>query len=103
MPFMRVGDIGSKVELTVKDQDGVAVDISSATTKNFRFLDPNNGTLLKAASFTGTGSDGKLEYAFISGDLDVAGTWKVQAEIVYSGGTYTSDSISFEVKHKDIT
>lgn len=64
---------------------------------------PNSGTMLtKAGSFTTDGTDGKLSYTTIAGDLSVAGEWKASASIVMTGwtgqttqhGFYVTESLS---------
>ena len=101
MAKIRVGDIGTVVELTIADQDGI-VDLTGATTKDFRFENALKTTFVKASTFVTDGTDGKLKYAFIASDLDVAGSWKVQAEIVLPSGTWTSGALSFSVYSREI-
>ena len=75
-------DIGLVISVTVKDSDGVVVDISGAVLTEFYLLKPPDTVLTKAAVFgVGAGVDGILQYTTIAGDLDVAGRWKLQAHI----------------------
>jgi len=99
-----VGDIGTIFEATIKDQAGAVVDISTATTKQILFKKPTGVVLTKTASFTTTGSDGKIRYTTIAGDLDVSGVWSTtnpgwqwEAYVVMPSGSWHSDICQFSV------
>ena len=93
---VHVGDTGVSFDRTVKNIDGV-VDISGATVKQFLFERPDKSTLEKAADFINTGTDGQLRYNTVSGDLTVAGIWKIQVYLVLGGDNFRSDVSTFEV------
>ena len=93
---VHVGDIGTVFEATITDA-GVVVDISGASTKDLNFLKPSLATLNKAASFTTDGTDGKIRYTTLSGDLDEAGTWQIQGHVIFGGGDWSTDIIKFNV------
>jgi hypothetical protein len=78
---IRVGDIGTNIELTVKDETNTVVDISTATTKQLIFRKPNGTLLTKNATFTTDGTDGKIYITTVAGDLDQVGVWYTQAYI----------------------
>jgi hypothetical protein len=89
--------IGVVVELTVQ-QKGTVVDISSASaTKQIIFKKPDASTITKNATFTTSGSDGKLQYITIAGDLDQVGDWQAQAYVIMSGFTGKTSPITFTV------
>lgn len=96
---MQVGDVGTVIRLTIED-GGSAVDVSSASTKQIILLSPTQGAtaLTKTASFTTDGTDGRIEYATVAGDIDVPGWWKVQAKVVLSSGTWSSTPVRFRVR-----
>lgn len=85
--IFRAGAIGSIVRLTV-EEDGVAVNISAVSTKNLIFIRPNGSMVVKTASFTTDGTDGKLQYTDTTGSLldwrdpGVLGQWRVAAELL---------------------
>jgi hypothetical protein len=82
--------IGTIFRLTVKE-DNSAVDISTATTKQIIFQRPDGEKLTKTATFTNTGTNGKIEYATVSGDLSLPGEWAYQGYVVMpSWSGYTS-------------
>ena len=95
---IHIGDIGTVFVLTIQE-DGTAVDVSSATaTKNIIFKKPDATTLTVAASFTTDGTDGKIEYPTVSGDINISGIWHIQGQVVLSGGTFFTDIAEFEVE-----
>lgn len=90
-------DIGTVFEVTVKDGTDI-VDLSSATELELLFLKPNGTKLTKTASLVSDGTDGKMQYTTVSGDLNASGTWKLQGHVVFgSTGEWHSDTIVFEV------
>ncbi len=85
------GDIGTIIELTIKDGT-IIVDISGATTKQIFFRKPDETTVLtKTGTLTTDGTDGKVRYTTISGDLDEVGVWQVQAHVITPAGEWRSD------------
>jgi hypothetical protein len=83
--------------LTIKDEDGVAVDISGATEKTAKFEPPGLATISKTPGFYTDGTDGILQYNTETGFL-TKGHWRLQGKVVVSGKPYHSDIYSFEVK-----
>ncbi len=98
MSDIHEGDIGTVIRATIKD-DGVIVDVSAATTKDFYFKKPD-GTESgpHTMTFTTDGIDGQVEYATVSEDLDQAGQWDVQAHIIVGSTDNLSSVGHFEVK-----
>ena len=96
---IRIGDIGTSFEITIKNQDGTVVDVSGVSTKRIDFEKADGSALQATASFKTDGTDGIITYAVVSGDLNLAGNWKLQAYIVLSGGnTFYSDISRFLVE-----
>jgi len=93
-------DIGVQFTVTLLD-DTDAVDLSSASTLQLLFKKPGGSLLTKTASFVTDGTDGKIKYTTISGDLDEVGSWKLQAYIVIAANSWHSDYIGFKV-HRNI-
>lgn len=87
---IHLGDIGTVFKTTVKDGD-TAVDLSAASVKNFLFRKPDDSVITRAATFVGNGSDGRLQYATVAGDLDQTGQWKSQIYIETPSGKWHSD------------
>jgi hypothetical protein len=89
-------DIGTVLTITLKDGTSV-VDISAATTYNIIFGKPDGTSVEQSGTFTTDGTDGKMYYTTVDGDLDQVGWWDIQAKIVDSSGTWRSDIGNFEV------
>jgi len=100
MNEIHVDDIGTVFTITIKD-GADAVDISTATTKNIVFKQPDKTLVTQSGSFVTDGTDGKIQYTTVSGDLADAGNWSLQAEIVITSGEWSSDIYGFEV-HKNL-
>ncbi len=98
---IHVGDVGTILRITVKDENDAVVDISAAVgagAKQLYFEKPEtNSTVIKDAEFDSDGTDGKLKYTVVVDDLDEQGTWKIQAKIDLGGGSWRSDVGTFEV------
>jgi len=93
---IHMGDVGTVVELTVKD-NGTVVDISTATALTIKFKKPSGTTVTQTAVFSTDGTDGKLKYTFQSGDLDETGTWEFQGNITSPSGSWNTEVSSFSV------
>jgi len=90
-------DIGTVFVGTVKDDAGNVVDISGATTKQFTFKKPDGSKAIKTAIPTTDGTDGKMQYVAVSGDLDQAGGWRLQGKVILPSGTWYTDVHRFDV------
>lgn len=93
---IHAGDIGTQLFFTVKE-DGQAVDISAASSTILEITKPDTSILEKSVSFFTDGTDGKLVYVIESGDLNIAGTYRVQAKITLGGGSFSSSIATFKV------
>lgn len=90
------------IERTIKDQDGTAVDISTATTKQFIFKAPDGTITTITASFTNTGTDGKIRTTLSTSHWNVGDIWKLQCYIVLSGGTSLKSNIEDLHVHENL-
>lgn len=94
---IHVDDIGTRFLVTVMDGTSV-VNLSTATTLQLILHEPDATLLTKTAILYTDGSDGKIYYDSISGDLSSEGNWKIQAKIIFTGGaTFHSDISNFQV------
>src|SRR5688572_24919408 len=92
------GNIGTILRITILDSDGNPMtNLGSATTKQIIITKPNGTKLTKTASFYTDGSDGIIQYTVISGDLDSAGLWKIQAFCIIGVQEFYSDIETFRV------
>ena len=91
-------DIGTKFDLTIKDENDDVVDVSEATTKQIIFQKPDEATnLAKPATFITNGIDGGIRYVSVALDLTPNGKWTCQAYVVTPGGTWCSNIKTFIV------
>ena len=98
---IHVNDVGTTFTVTIKDQDDVVVDISGAIDYDLIFRKPDNTIVTKTASLVTDGTDGKISYTFVDGDLDQYGLWHVQAFVDFGSTEWSSDIHKFKV-HKNI-
>ena len=85
---LQVGNIGSSIRVTVRDQDNTVVDLSTTSTRTIFLRDPTGKVLSKSGTLVSGGTTGIMEYVTISGDLAIPGEWAIQARFVNSGGTF---------------
>lgn len=91
-------DANTAFRYTVKDENGNVVSLVGAVTKQIIFQKPDGVKLTKTASFVTNGSDGKIEYATSSGELDVAGMWRSQCFVdLGASGSFYTDITRFKV------
>ena len=89
-------DIGTIFRLTVKDSD-VVVDISSQTLMQIKLRPKDGATKTKTAVFTTDGTDGKMQYVTIAGDLHCTDEWELQSRVTLSDGDWNSNIATFRV------
>jgi len=89
-------DIGTVFTLTIKDGSTI-VDLSSTSAKVINFRKPDGTILNKTAAFVTDGTDGKIKYTTIVGDLSQTGPWTFQAVLTFASGTWSSDVHKFTV------
>lgn len=94
---VHVGDINTEFRITILD-DGIAVDVSGATTKTITIKRPDGTSIVGSGSFYTDGTDGIIYYRAVAGDLNQSGTYKIQAYVVIPAGSYYSSIGSFPVK-----
>ena len=93
------GDVGTIIRLTItEDDDTTAIDVSGASVKTFYFLKPDGTKENVDAEFDSDGTDGKLKYTTIAGDIDTVGRWQVQAYVEIGAAKYYSAKTTFVVQ-----
>lgn len=76
-------DEGIDITITI-EEDGVAVDLSTASVKQLQFRYPDRTGVAKDAAFVTDGSDGKLKFTTTADFLTPAGRWGVQGYVEIS-------------------
>lgn len=94
---IHLNDIGTVFELSIKDSDGSAVDITTATSLKVIFLKPDGTLDPKTVAAYGAGTNGVIRYTTIADDLDQIGKYKLQAQVAVATGTWKSNIQSFKV------
>lgn len=82
-----VGQFGTSIPLTVVDDDGNAIDVSSYTGITVKALSPDARTILSfTGAFVDDGSDGEISFSPSSGNtFDRDGTWEGQVQFTAGG------------------
>jgi len=96
------GQYGSSIPLTVVDDDGIAIDLSSYTGITIKALSPDARTTL---SFTGAfvtdGTDGQISFTpSTNNTFDRDGTWEGQVQFTASGILVLTVIFEMEVEKK---
>ena len=81
-----VGSFGQTLLITLKDQEGIAQDVSAFSgTKSAVALTPDKrDTISATVTFNSDGSDGIVKWTWSDGQIDRPGDWEVQV-ILNSG------------------
>lgn len=96
--IIHVGDVGTIFEVTVVENDEVTpVPIGLATVMKIYFKDPEGTKTSHTAVLVTDGSDGKMKYVGIAGDIDLAGTWQMQGYVEIPAGKFYSVKTRFTV------
>lgn len=75
---LHVGDVGSAINMTVKD-GSTLINLDNSVT--FRFIKPDGTLVTKTGQITDAAS-GECRYVTESGFLDQAGDWKLQLQVI---------------------
>ena len=94
---VRVGDVGTTFVMSITSCSAV-VDVSSAIVKSIIFVKPDGTKLTRSAVFTTDGTDGKIEYATVDGDIDTPGAWRTQGYIEAPNGKWHTTIDTFTVE-----
>jgi len=96
-----VNDIGTIFRVTIYDTTSTGgstvADVSDTTMRTLYFGRPDGTTFSRSAVLTTDGTDGKIEYTTVDGDLNTAGTWSIQAYVVSAAGSWNSTVGNFRV------
>ena len=93
-------DIGTVFLVTVNDcvsGTSTILDVSTASSLSLVFKSPSGASSTKPATLYTDGTDGKIYYTTVDGDLNQIGTWRIQAIVNIGGGIYRSDVGTFKV------
>jgi len=92
-----INNVGTDIQVTIQDCNGVALDISDSTALAIVLKAPSGTSTSHTATFVNSGTDGLIRYVTTSGDLDEVGTWKIQGVVTVSTSVWYSSVESFTV------
>jgi len=79
-----LNDVGTDLQITIMEGAAV-VDVSSATVLQIELTSPGGIVSLKTAALVTTGTDGKIRYVTVSGDITRKGIWSYRGIVTFSG------------------
>lgn len=94
----RYNDVGTAIEVTIQDVAGTVFDISGASTKTLYLRSPSGVVTTHTATFSTDGTDGKVQYVTVTGDIDEIGEWRAQVYLVTATGSWRTSQDKFEVE-----
>jgi len=95
---VRYNDIGLVIEVVVLDNNG-PVNLAFSSVKKIILGRPGSLVKIRDAVFVTDGSDGKIKYVTVDGDLDAVGEWRLQAQVeVPAVGTFRTEVGTFFVE-----
>ena len=95
---MRMGDIGTKIEVTLIDEDGKIVDLTAATSVAIAIYGPKGGSTTKPCVIPSPKTSGVAQYTVELGVITTIGTHTYEIVVEFVGGSkFTSSPNDFEV------
>jgi hypothetical protein len=76
-----VGDSGTKLRLTVRDENGDIVDVSAATEILIFLTDPDGDVVEYTGAVDTDGTDGKIKMITDEDTLHEHGTWSIRGRV----------------------
>jgi hypothetical protein len=96
MRIVHFNDIGTRFEVTCKDQDGREItELADASVLKIVFERPSGNSFERVADYM---ADGIITYVTVSGDLNEVGKWKGQGYVEFEDYKGHSSIFEFEVK-----
>lgn len=93
---IHVNDVGTRFLATITD-DGNIVNLTNNPNVSVIIKKPSDQIIYRSGLVYTNGSDGKVYYDTVAGDLDEAGLYKLQCRVSLPSGTYYTDIHSFKV------
>ncbi len=75
----------------------VGIDLTLSTTRKLKIIKPDGRNVEWTATVTTPATSGYLGYTSVSGDLDVTGTYKINAYVTFPSGAFTGETAVFRV------
>ena len=96
----KVGDIDTRLDFVIKDQNGTIVDISNALEKKITILKyRDDSRVIRDCILSTNGSDGEMYYMTTVEDFTIHGIYKIQGFVKFVDGSEFHTTIkSFDVE-----
>lgn len=92
-----VDDWGTPFSMTIYKSNNTVLDISSASPISIIFTMPDGTHFEREATLVTDGTDGKMKYLTVDGDLSASGGWTYQGRVTFINGEWSTDLIAFTV------
>jgi hypothetical protein len=89
--------VGTIFRQALKDVDGAALDLTGATTLQFRFQKPDQTVMVRTATVYGLATAGTIQYVGLTGEFGTPGAWKYQARVILPSGEWFAPAADFEI------
>lgn len=94
----QVGAIGAVITLTCRDEVDQVVNLSTATLTEVILRGPVGPAVTRTATVPAPASNGQLRYVTVAGDLQYAGTNRIQGHVRFADNTeFWTSELAFEV------
>lgn len=93
----QLGDVAVALVVQIVDPDGAVINISAASNMKIKLRMPDGTTKNFTAVLYTNGSDGKMLYTTLAGDLGQTGTYQIQGKLSVGGGLKSSFVGTFDV------
>lgn len=90
-------DVAVVLIVQIVDPAGAVIDVSAATNMVIKLGLPDGATKDLTAVLHTNGTDGKIKYTTIAGDLAQVGAYRIQGKLNVAGGLKSSFVGSFSV------
>ena len=97
---LHYNDTGTVIMTTINDcvsGKSSPLDVSEAVSVSLVLKSPSGTSSAKPAVFDTDGSDGKVKYTTVSGDLNEIGTWRMQVLVNFATSSFRSNVKTFKV------
>jgi len=97
---LHYNDTGTLFLITINDCVGgvsTPMDLATASSMSIVLKSPSGISSTKTATLNSDGTDGKIEYTTVDGDLNEVGTWRMQAIVNFPTTSFRSNIKTFRV------